>query len=259
MAESSNNPVDALLGLIQSQLLDVNTCIPATIVSYADGVARVAPTGKKRFADGDALDYPIIPNVRVCWPSFAGGLAGIRGPVREGDPCLLVFSQQAVDGSDDRRMFDLQDAYAVMCNIGTVGKSDSVNDNDMTMYFGPAYIRLTEEGALLINAPAGTTMHTTTLQMNASGGTTINTPNTTHTGNVKTDGNTAIDGTTLSKGTITGQGGMGITGSGGGGATVAITGTLVHTSGTLSSNGIVLDSHTHSGVQPGPGSTGGPQ
>lgn len=244
MAESSNNPVDALLGLIQSQLLDVNTCIPATIVSYANGVARVSPTGKKRFADGDALDYPIIPNVRVCWPSFAGGLAGIRGPVKEGDPCLLVFSQQAVDGSDDRRMFDLQDAYAIMCNIGTVGKSDSVNDNDMTMYFGPAYIRLTEGGELLINAP---------------GGTTINTPNTTHTGNVKTNGNTAIDGTTLSKGTITGMGGMGITGSGGGGATVSVTGTIVHTSGTLSSNGIVLHTHTHGGVQPGSGSTGLPQ
>ena len=244
MAESSNNPVDALLGLIQSQLLDVNTCIPATIVSYAEGVARVAPTGKKRFADGDALDYPIIPNVRVCWPSFAGGLAGIRGPVREGDPCLLVFSQQAVDGSDDRRMFDLQDAYAIMCNIGTVGKSDSVNDNDMTMYFGPAYIRLTEGGQLLINAP---------------GGTTTDTPDTTHTGNVKTKGNTAIDGTTLSKGTITGQGGMGITGSGGGGATVAITGSVTQSGGSLTSNGIVLHTHTHSGVQPGPGSTGLPQ
>lgn len=234
MAEASNNPVDALLALIQSQLLDVNTCIPATIVSFSGGLARVQPTGKKRFADGDALDYPIIPNVRVCWPSFAGGLAGIRGPVKPGDPCLLVFSQQAVDGSDDRRMFDLQDAYAVMCNLGTVGASDSVNDNDMTMYFGPAYIRLTAGGALMINAPGGTVM---------------NTPNTTHTGNVKTDG------TTLSKGTITGQGGMGMTG----GAGVTVTGVMTQTGGVLSSNGIVLHTHTHSGVQPGAGSTGAPQ
>lgn len=244
MAESSNNPVDALLGLIQSQLLDVNTCLPATIVSYENGIARVSPTGKKRFADGDILDYPIIPNVRICWPSFSGGLAGIKGPVKKGDPCLLVFSQQAVDGSDDRRMFDLQDAYAIMCNIGTVGKSDSANNADMTMYFGSAYIRLTEGGELMINAP---------------GGTTINTPDTTHTGNVKTNGNTAIDGTTLSKGTITGMGGMGITGTGGGGATVSVTGTLVHTSGTLSSNGITLHTHTHGGVQTGGGSTGVPQ
>jgi len=76
MAETSNNPVEALMGLIRAQLLDVNTALPGVIVSYENGLARVAPTVKKRFADGDVLDYPIIPNVRVCWPSFAGGAAG---------------------------------------------------------------------------------------------------------------------------------------------------------------------------------------
>jgi hypothetical protein len=229
MAESSNNPVDALLGLIQSQLLDVNTCLPATIVSYENGIARVSPTGKKRFADGDALDYPIIPNVRICWPSFSGGMAGIKGPVKKGDSCLLVFSQQAVDGSDDRRMFDLQDAYAIMCNIGTAGKSDSINNADMTMYFGPAYIRLTEGGELMINAP---------------GGTTIKTPSTHNTGTLTTDG------------LLTYKDGM--TGTGGGAGT-NITGTITQSGGTLSSNGIVLHKHTHGGVQTGGGNTGAPQ
>lgn len=229
MAESSNNPVDALLGLIQSQLLDVNTCLPATIVSYENGIARVSPTGKKRFADGDTLDYPIIPNVRICWPSFSGGLAGIKGPVKKGDPCLLVFSQQAVDGSDDRRMFDLQDAYAIMCNIGTAGKSDSINNADMTMYFGPAYIRLTEGGELMINAP---------------GGTTIKTPSTHNTGTLTTDGLLAYKN--------------GMTGTGGGAGT-NITGTITQSGGTLSSNGIVLHTHTHGGVQTGGGNTGAPQ
>jgi hypothetical protein len=229
MAESSNNPVDALLGLIQSQLLDVNTCLPATIVSYENGIARVSPTGKKRFADGDALDYPIIPNVRICWPSFSGGMAGIKGPVKKGDSCLLVFSQQAVDGSDDRRMFDLQDAYAIMCNIGTAGKSDSINNADMTMYFGPAYIRLTEGGELMINAP---------------GGTTIKTPSTHNTGTLTTDG------------LLTYKDGMAGTG---GGAGTNITGTITQSGGTLSSNGIVLHTHTHGGVQTGGGNTGAPQ
>lgn len=158
MAESSNNPVEALMGLIRAQLLDVNTAIPGVIVSYEGGLARVAPTGKKRFADGDVLDYPIIPNVRVCWPSFSGGAAGVKGPVNPGDRCLLVFSQQAIDGSDDRRMFDLQDAYAIMCNLGKAGAGDSDNNTDMTMFFGAAYIRLTEAGALQINAPGGTTI-----------------------------------------------------------------------------------------------------
>ena len=229
MAETSNNPVEALMGLIRAQLLDVNTAVPGVIVSYEGGLARVAPTGKKRFADGDVLDYPIIPNVRVCWPSFAGGTAGVKGPVKPGDRCLLVFSQQAIDGTDDRRMFDLQDAYAVMCDLGNAGASDSGNNADMTMFFGPAFIRLTEGGALEINAP---------------GGTKITTPSTLNTGTLTTEG------------LFTYQAGM--TGSGGGAGTT-ISGSITQSGGALSSNGIVLAAHTHSGVQPGSGSTGLPQ
>lgn len=229
MAETSNNPIDALMGLVRAQLLDVNTALPAVVVSYENGLARVAPTPKKRFADGDVLDYPIIPNVRVCWPSFAGGAAGIKGPVKPGDRCLLVFSQQAVDGTDDRRMFDLQDAYAVMCDLGNAGAGDSGNNADMTMFFGPAYIRLTEGGALNIYAP---------------GGTTIDTPDTLNTGTLTTEG------------LLTYQDGL--SGTGGGNGT-SISGNLVHTSGSITSLGKKIDgSHTHSGVQPGGGNTGAP-
>jgi hypothetical protein len=217
MAEASNNPVEALMGLIKSQLLDVNTSIPGVIVSYSGGLAGVLPTGKKRFADGDSFDYPIIPNVRVCWPSFAGGAAGIKGPVSPGDKCLLVFSQQAVDGSDDRRMFDLQDAYAVMCDLGNASVSDSGNNADMTMYFGSAYLRLTADGALNINAP---------------GGTTINTPDTVNTGTLTTEGLLTFE--------------AGVVGSGGGGTTMAIAGSINHTSGTITSLGKKIDgTHNH--------------
>lgn len=229
MAETSNNPVEALLGLVKSQLLDVNTALPGIIVSYENGLARVVPTGKKRFADGDVLDYPIIPNVRVCWPSFAGGTAGVKGPVKPGDKCLLVFSQQAIDGSDDRRTFDLQDAYAVMCDLGNAGAGDSGNNEDMTMFFGPAYIRLTAAGALDINAP---------------GGTTINTPSTHNTGTLTTDG------------LLTYQDGM--TGLGGSNGTT-MQGDFDHTSGTITSLGKRIDgTHTHGGIQPGGGNTAVP-
>lgn len=229
MAEASNNEVEALMELIRSQLLDVNTAIPGVIVSYANGLARVLPTGKKRFADGDTLDFPIIPNVRVCWPSFAGGNAGVKGPVQPGDRCLLVFSQQAVDGSDDRRMFDLQDAYAVMVDLGNAGAGDSGNNADMTMFFGPAYIRLTAGGALNINAP---------------GGTTITTPDTLNTGTLTTQGK------------LTYQDGM--AGTGGGNGTV-ISGSINHSGGSITSLGKKIDgSHTHGGVTAGGANTAAP-
>lgn len=162
MSESSTSPIEALLQLVKSQLLDVNTAIPGVVVSYANGLAKVKPTPKKRFADGDTLDYPTIPNVRVCWPSFSGGEAGVKGPVKPGDRCLIIFSQQAIDGSDDRRMFDLQDAYAVMVDLGRAGPSDSDNNNDMTMFFGVANIQITKDGSIVINAPAGLSVNAPT-------------------------------------------------------------------------------------------------
>lgn len=225
MAES--NQIDALLALINARLLDVNTAIPGIIVSYANGLASVMPSGKKRYADGDILDFPIIHNARVCWPSFSGGAAGIKGPVTAGDRCLLVFAQQAVDGTDDRRMFDLQDVYAVMADLGNTGPGDSANNADMTMYFGSAHIRLTSAGALNISAP---------------GGTTIDTPQTTNTGKLTTQG------------LLTYQQGM--AGTGGGGIT-QIAGSIVHTGGSITSLGNKIDgSHTH--PDPQGGNTGAP-
>lgn len=67
---------------------------------------------------------------------------------------------------------------------------------------------------------------------------------------------------TLATGALTVQGLLtyqaGLAGTGGGSGTT-ITGDITQTGGQLSSNGIVLDSHTHGGVQTGGGSTGGPQ
>lgn len=222
MAETSNNPIDALLGLIRSQLMDVNTSIPGVIVDYAGGLASVQPTGKKRYADGDALDFPVIPNARVVWPAFAGGTAGVKGPVKPGDKCLLVIAQQAIDGSDDRRIFDLQDAYAVMCDLGNAGPGDSGNNTDMTMFFGDAYIRLTAAGALEINAP---------------GGTTITTPDTLNTGTLTTQGQF-----TYQNG-MAGQAGTGDTTIQG---QMNLQGGINHTDGSLTSLGKKIDgTHTH--------------
>lgn len=177
MADQSSNHLDALNDLIRSQLVDVNTCIPATIVAYENGRASVQPTVSKRFADGDVLEFPIIRNVRVCWPSFAGGLAGIKGPVLSGDACLLIFSQQAIDGSDDRRIFDLQDCYAVMMSQGQATQGQSKDNEKMAVYYGNAFVKIDSSGAIEINAPSGLTINAKTTQngeLDVSGDTKIN-------------------------------------------------------------------------------------
>lgn len=147
MAENTR-PVDALLQLVRAQLLDVNTCLPGVIVSYEGGRARVKPSVNKLFEDGSVVEYPIIPNARVLWPTFGG--AGVKGPVRPGDPCLLVFAQQATDNSDDRRQFDLQDCFAVMCSV-TGPLADDSNNDDLILFNGAASIKLKASGEIEVN------------------------------------------------------------------------------------------------------------
>lgn len=73
-----------------------------------------------------------------------------------------------------------------------------------------------------------------------------------------------VNGKLTVKDTLTYQNGM--TGSGGASGATAITGNIVHENGNythsggeLSSNGIVLDKHTHGGVLPGGANTGAPE
>lgn len=231
MAENID-PVDSLVELIKAQLLDVNTCLPGVIVDYAGGRASVRPVGNKRYADGDILAYPVIRNVRVEWPSFNGGQCGVKGPVVAGDPCLLVFAQQAVDGTDDRRMFDLTDAYALMVNNGAAGAGDSGNNSDMTMWHGPAYIRLTAGGQMIVNAPGGVKFETPSVD------------------------NT---GTLTNEKQITGQQGLAITGvHPDTGNASSVSGDFVVTGGDVVADTIGLKTHKHTGVQTGGGTSGTP-
>ena len=231
MAENIN-PVDALNELINGRLTDVNTCLPATIVSYGGGRASVKPTVNKRYADGDELEYPVIQNVRVEWPSFNGGQCGVKGPVRPGDPCLLIFAQQATDGSGDLRRFDLSDCYALMVNNGASGAGQSGNNDDMVMWFGSAFMRLTADGKLIINAP---------------GGVDIESPAMTHTGSLYNEGE------------ITGDTGLAITGiHPNTGATIRSAGNFVVNGGDVIADNISLKTHRHTGVQSGGSTTGQP-
>lgn len=91
-----------------------------------------------------------------------------------------------------------------------------------------------------------------TATVQASEHVTVDCPENTITGNV------LIMGTLTVQDLLTYQNGLNGSGGGAGNGNV-ITGQFTHTDGNLSSNGIVLHTHTHTGVVPGGGSTGGPQ
>ncbi len=85
----------------------------------------------------------------------------------------------------------------------------------------------------------------------------VDAPESQFTGNVQIDGNLHIDGTTTSEGTIFGNSGLRIIGNAGGGTGIFI-GDVIQTSGVMSSNGVILHTHTHGGVETGGGNTSGP-
>lgn len=223
MADITDDELGSLRALIQSEMIDLNTSMPAVITAYAGGLASVRPIGNKSFKDGDSLPFPVIHAVPVRWPVFSGGNAGVRGPIKPGDKCHLVFAQQATDGTDDLRRFDLSDAYALM--MDNAPTSQGGNDSDMVMYYGSAYVRISSGGEIEIVAPAGCT---------------ITAP------------------TTLNTGTLIFQKGM--IGSGvpdAGGGSMSITGDIAFQDGKITHEGKVIDStHRHSEVQTGGGTTG---
>lgn len=154
MAETTDDFVSSLKSMIKSEMIDVNTSINGEIVSYSNGFATVRPTANKAFLDGESLAYPLIYKCPVRWPSFNGGRCGFKGPIKPGDQVLVVFAQQATDGTDDLRKFDLNDAYCIPCHNSMAGQGS--NNDDTIMYFGSAYIKISSSGEIEINAPGGT-------------------------------------------------------------------------------------------------------
>lgn len=250
MAEQTDL-IAAIRALVHGEIGEMNTCLNGEVVDYVGGLATIKPLASKRFSDGDILDFPNLYNVPIRWPSFNGGKCGIKGPIRSGDKVLIVFAQQATDGTDDERRFDIADAYAVPC--GNAQVAQAANNDDMIMWFGSAYIKLTADGKMEINAP---------------GGTKTIAPNNEYTGNNLVAGfqtiakyQTVVQYGTYGQyltvtGTITGMGGMAITGTAPGGGTANITGNL-NITGQVTANGKRIDeTHRHKDVAVGIANSG---
>lgn len=115
----------------ENLLGQVHTCVPGKIVSF-DGAtcqATVLPAMKIKKPNGEMLDYPQITGVPVVFPQSSAQGVTIAYPVKAGDGCLIVFSEQALDqflyeqdtGTDLK--FDLSNAVAI---VGLFAKGNSV-------------------------------------------------------------------------------------------------------------------------------------
>lgn len=100
---------------------DMRVAMPAVILSYDKNkqLAKVQPSFKRTYQDGEKVSMPPIFNVPVAHPR--AGSAIIHMPLKKGDSVLLVFADRSIDkwlttggnvDPDDTRDHHLSDAIA---------------------------------------------------------------------------------------------------------------------------------------------------
>lgn len=99
----------------------VHTALPAEVTLYdpATGMVNVKPIGSF-YCEGVELPYPEITSVPVLSPN-TGGNVSVCGPIRSGDTCLLIISEQSLSAwltgtsqTQKDEKFELQNAIAIM-------------------------------------------------------------------------------------------------------------------------------------------------
>jgi len=237
---SSEQMSSQLLNTIFSML---RVSLPGIIESY-DPIANtctVQPALKGQTADElgnyTSAPLPLLVDVPVVFPR--GGGCSITFPIKEGDECLVVFSDRCIDfwwqsggvqEPVDPRQHDLSDAFAFVGPMSQPNVIGNISTTTLQMRTddGLAYIELDPNShAINLVAPGG--MNVTTPLAKFSQAVTIT-------------------------GLLTWAGGM--VGSIVAGTAAKITGAIEFI-GTLKSNGKdISDQHTHNGVQTGSGNSG---
>lgn len=262
------------LGELITQFIDykqesVNTAIPAVVLSVKEEGRKllldVQPSVSILNRDGTVVAQASILNVPCQQP--ASSVGGMIFPVAVGDTVLLVFSQRGIDtwkygsGSpaapSDYRKFDKRDCVAIPC-IFPVSKSMASESRqgadysagDTVIYnrkgANPVEIVLKQNGNIVVNASQGNvTVNCKVSEVNAEDSMTVNTKDfkiNCETYQVSSSSYTIGTGSYSMSATVA----------------AASSGTFSH-NGSWILNSIPMETHTHSGVETGSGSTGGPQ
>ncbi len=222
----------AIESSIATALKKVHVALPGRIVSFdpSTQTASVQPLIEQVLQHDQAAPLPMLSDVPVQFPR--GGAFVMTFPVASGDECLLIFAERCIDGwfasgqssiPLDYRLHDLSDGFALM-GFSSLPHVIPNLANDAVMMRtldGSAYFKLDQAGQMTIR---GTQL-------------TIQCP-------------------VIVEQLLTYQAGLSGTGSSAG---TTISGNISHSGGELSSNGVTLHAHQHSGVKAGGDCSGGPQ
>jgi Phage protein Gp138 N-terminal domain/GpV Apex motif len=219
--------------LINSSLMDVHTCVPARVVSvdYGTGYISAQPAVRTRVGVGKTLDYPLLTGVPLVINSGKSGLARITFPVSAGDMVMILFSERdptsllqssgtTTADPDNMAPLGLYPIAAIPC-ISTASGAKPLSPTDVEIYNDKSKIVMKPDGSQKIS--------------NANGSVEL-----------KADG-TIIQSAGAGKITMSPSG------------IVNINGFIISPDGkATSSTGISLETHRHTGVQTGTGTSGLP-
>ncbi len=255
--ERLDDPVEALRVAIEGSLADVWTALPGIVQSFdADAkTVTVQPAIKGRVEQPDgqiqSVALPLLVDVPVVFP--CGGGFALTFPVAKGDEALVVFASRCIDSwwqsggigePLEPRSHDLSDGFAF---VGPFSQANALTGGDtsnvqLRTVDGSASVTMMPDYTIKAHNPA------VSLELLANGA-------------IIAAAKTSI---MLSAPLVTiAAGSFALTGPGGGpgSATMAadldITGS-VKVRGDVTAGGVSLQKHTHSGVTPGSGQSGGP-
>lgn len=260
---------DTILSVILKQQAKLMTCMPCKITQVMDdGVQAkvdVQPLVNVLYQDDTGQERGQILGVPIVYPASKTSMVSF--PINVGDIVLCVMASRSIDNfksgigepqtpTDNRRM-SARDAIAIpgLFPFATNPVNPALrkfphDTRDMVMAHNlgsgtEVEIRLTPAGKIIINTEfEGLEVNAKTATLNITEKISINAPdmdvnvgNTNWNGNIKHTGNLDHQGSTTQKGDYTQTGNYTLT-------------------GVAKFNGIVFDTHVHSGVMSGPSTTG---
>lgn len=91
--------VQQVKSLVADSINQMHTVLPGKIVKFdtEKGLALVQPVGKFAKPDGTMIDFPQVSDVPIVFAQSANQQAAMAYPINEGDGCLLLFAEQALD------------------------------------------------------------------------------------------------------------------------------------------------------------------
>ena len=226
--------IDILNSAIGEALSNLHTFTIAKVTGVQEKAISVQPV-INRVVEGKSIPLPEFTKVPPLF--MQGGGSYTAHPIAVGDYCLLILTERCFDrwysGSDfqnpaEFRMHDYSDGIAIV----------GINPLD---------------GAITIPEVIQHTGDTNQDGNYTHQGDRTQTGNQTIIGDLHVDGNVTVTGNITCQGTIAAGN---YTGLAGGAMTASVN---IETTSDVVASGISLNNHVHSGVEPGGGTTGGPQ